>query len=440
MNKKYAIFFFVFFYLVSFSQEGFEFKSKKNKIAIPFQIINNLIIIPVNINGAKLNFLLDTGVEKTILFSLEDTDSLIFNKIEKIKIRGLGIGSSINALKSTENIINIKNYIDKNHEIYIILDNDINFSSQLGIPVHGIIGFEFFSQHFIEINYQRKKIFVYKNKESFSKSKLKRFDQIPIVIESEKPFINALVSLNDNITNTKLLIDTGGSDALWLFENNENIKLPPKYFQDFLGRGFSGNIYGKRSRIEKIKMGSNEIISPTISFPDSLSLKNVTLTNGRNGSIGSEILRRFTILFDYTNKKMYLKKNTDFKDPFNYNMSGIEIQHSGLQLVKEEIPLYTKLASTDVTYIAKGEPTSVKYQFSLKPIYEIINVRPDSPAAIAGLKKGDVILKINGSQSFKYKLQQINQLMQSEEGKKITLEIERNKTILKFRFQLKKTI
>ena len=35
---------------------------------------------------------------------------------------------------------------------------------------------------------------------------------------------------------------------------------------------------------------------------------------GRNGSIGSEILKRFNLFFDYTNKKLYLKKNGFFRE------------------------------------------------------------------------------------------------------------------------------
>jgi hypothetical protein len=439
MRKIYLFVFLWLPFFVSFSQEGFQYTSSKKKIKIPFQMSNNLIILPLEINGVKLNFLLDSGVEKTVLFSLDQADSLKFNNVESIKIRGLGTGKTIDALQSKENTIKIKELVDKNHEIYIILDQNINFSSQLGIPVHGIIGYEFFKDYLVEINYQRKKIFVYKDRIYFPINKLKRFDEIPISLELDKPYITAFATFNSTEIKTKILVDTGGSDALWLFENKKNIQSPPKFFNDFLGTGFSGEIHGKRSRIDKFKMGKQEIILPTISFPDTLSLQHVNMVQGRNGSVGSEILKRFDLLFDYANAKMYVRKNTTFNDPFNYNMSGIEIQHNGVQWIKEEIELKTKFVNSEVS-VAQVEPTNVKYQFVLKPLYEVTSVRPDSPGAIAGVKKGDVITKINGIYAFRYKLHEINLLMQSEDGKWITIEVDRNNNILKFKIQLKKIL
>ncbi|SFA86274.1 Aspartyl protease [Flavobacterium swingsii] len=437
--KKLYLLLFIFFTVLSFSQEGFQFTTNKKKIKVPFQLINNLIIIPVQVNGVNLNFLLDTGVENTILFSLDDADSLQFNHIEKIKIRGLGSGTTIDALHSKKNKISLNDFEDNNHEIYIVLDQEINFSSQLGIPVHGIIGYEFFKNHFIEINYSRKRLNIYKNNQDFSINKLKQYDEISISLELQKPYIETFTSLNDKEVKTKLLVDSGGSDAMWLFENKKNIQSPQIYFNDFLGHGFSGSIYGKRSRIEKLQIGKQEILYPTISFPDSLSIQNANMVEGRNGSIGGEILKRFDVLFDYQNKKMYLKKNSNFDEAFNYNMSGIEIQHNGLQWIKEELELKTKFVNSEMSVIDQQEK-SVKYNFLLKPIYEVTNVREDSPGAIAGIRKGDIIGKINGNWAFKYKLKDITELLQSEEGRIITMEVERKGVILKLKFQLKKIL
>lgn len=443
MKKKYSILILLLFNQIIFSQGGFKFSSSKKTITIPFQLANNLIIIPVELNGVNLNFLVDTGVESTILFSLNEADSISFNNIEKIKIKGLGSGESIDALHSKNNRLVINEFEDFNHEFFIILDEEVNFSSQLGVPVHGIIGYHFFKNHFIEINYKTKKISIFNDILDYSKSRLKKFDKVPISIELEKPYIFSSVLLNNEEINTKLLVDTGGSDAIWLFEDENKIQSSDVFFIDYLGKGFSGEIHGKRSRIQKIKIGNNELISPTISFPDKESLQNVSLVVGRNGSLGSEVLRRFTILFDYKNGNMFLKKNSYFDDPFNYNMSGMEIEHGGLQWIKEEIQLKASFVSNEKNEISvyESDPkSSLKYQFSLKPRYEITNVRKSSPADLAGIKKGDVIQKLNGNNAFKYKLQDIISIMQSEEGKWIRLELERDGVLFKTKFQLKKIL
>ena len=442
MKKLYLLVLLLSSNITVFSQEGFHFVTNNEKISIPFKLINNLMIIPVKINNVELIFLLDTGIEKTILFSIEETDSLQFYNIEKIKIRGLGDGKSIEALHSKKNKITIDNLVDEDHEIYIILDQEVNFSSQLGIPVHGILGYHFFKNNFIEIKYSNNRINVYKDKEVFHNRKLKKYTDIPFLLELEKPYIEAVVSINSIDVKTKLLVDTGASDPIWLFENNLGIKSPEKYFNDFLGRGFSGDVNGKRSRIEKFKVGDYEILSPTTSFPDANSIQNVSMVEGRNGSVGAGILKRFDIIFDYPNKRMYLKKNGNFKDPFNYNMSGIEFEHSGLQWTKEEVGFKTSFVNNEIAVNLNDETSlkSVKYQFTLKPLYGITNVRKNSPADLAGVKIGDIVHRINSRNSFTYKLQDINDLMQSEDGKWISLEVDRKGKILKFKFQLKKIL
>lgn len=443
MKKIYIFIVFLLSINSIFSQGNFKFISNKKKISIPFQVGNNLVIIPIELNGVKLNFLLDTGVESTILFSLEEADSISFKNLEKIKIKGLGSGKAIEALHSKENDLRINGFVDDKHEVFIILDQDVNFSSQVGIPVHGIIGYNFFKDHFVEINYKAKRVVVYRDMKDYSKSKLKSFEEIPISLELEKPYIFADLLLNNENINAKLLVDTGGSDAIWLFEDGEKIKSPDDYFVDFLGKGFSGDIHGKRARIKRINIGKEEINLPTISFPDKESLQNASFVKNRKGSIGSEILRRFITIYDYKNGKMFFKKNSDFDDPFNYNMSGMEIQHIGLQWIKEEVQFKTNLLSNvkdEVSVYESGRQNNLKYQFALKPVYEVINVRKSSPADLAGIKKGDILAVLNGKYAFRYKLQDIISLMQSEEGKWIKLEVERNGTIFKTKFQLKKIL
>ena len=84
MKKGVVFLMFLFFTNYTFAQEGFQFETKSDKVVIPFQLINNLIFIPIHVNGVELNFLLDTGVQTTIMFSLEDKNVNI-NNIEKIK-------------------------------------------------------------------------------------------------------------------------------------------------------------------------------------------------------------------------------------------------------------------------------------------------------------------------------------------------------------------
>ena len=75
----------LFFWQVSMNgQSGFQFENNKDKIAIPFQLINNLVFIPLEVNGVPLNFLLDSGVDETILLSLDDKEEVSLHSVKKI--------------------------------------------------------------------------------------------------------------------------------------------------------------------------------------------------------------------------------------------------------------------------------------------------------------------------------------------------------------------
>ena len=152
------------------SQDGFRFDTDKNKVVIPFKLINNLIFIPINVNGVELNFLLDSGVEETILLSLEDKTEVSLNNVEKIKLKGLGANEAIEGLKSSGNILKINELKDFNHELYIVLDQDFNFSSHVGIPVNGIIGYHFSKTKSLKLTTTEKRLLFIKTKLKFRKN------------------------------------------------------------------------------------------------------------------------------------------------------------------------------------------------------------------------------------------------------------------------------
>ena len=439
MRKAIVLCFMFVYILPIFSQEGFHLDADKKKVTIPFKLINNLIFIPIYINGIELNFLLDTGVEETILLSLEDKNELNLNNVEKLKLRGLGNEESIEGLKSKNNVLSVNGFTDNSHSLYIDLDQSFNFSTHIGIPVNGIIGYSFFKNNLVKINYDKHKITIYKENNSIRKKIEKRYASIPISIERSKPYVQAQVTMNDKEIPAKLLLDIGNSDAVWLFQDiNKSFQVPTNNFEDFLGKGFSGDVMGKRARITKFRLNTFEFSNPIIAMPDSNSIKNVTMVENRVGSIGGDIFKRFTVVFDYKNNQLFLSKSSHFATPFQYNMSGVELQNEGMQWVQETVQLQTVNINA-IEFDKNGDRvnSNFKYKFSLKPIYSIANIRKNSPAELCGLKKGDIIISINKVIGYKYSLQEINEILKSEEGKWLYFEIERESQILKFKFQLK---
>lgn len=422
MNFVSLLFLFVF---ATFNgQQGFEVIDGK-KSTIKFKLINNLIFIPVNINGTELTFLLDSGVNETILFSLENK-SVNFNNVEKIKFSGLGESQDIEGLKADKNIFTIgKNYKDSHHTIYVILNENINFSSHIGIPVNGILGYHFFKDHPVEIDYIQKKITVYQDQNAIAK-KLRKYEELPITIEGNKPYIIADVEMTHQRNPSKLLVDSGNSDAIWLFPklisdfvyNRPNI-------DDYLGQGFNGDIFGKRSRIHRLYLGNFTFEKPLTAMPDEYSIQHLSLVPDRKGSIGSDILRRFTVVFNYPEKKIYFRKNRNYDEPFLFNSSGLDIMHDGMSWEKDLVRIETKKKESIESINVYSAEEGFRYNFVLRPTYSVAGCRKDSPCYIAGIRKGDKIISINNKNVGNFTLQKINDLLKNEDGTILHFRIER---------------
>ena len=431
------------FYFIGQSQSHFYIKNKANKYAMSFKIVNNLMIIPVYVNGNKLNFLLDTGVANTVILNVNIKDSLKLKNVEKIKIQGLGEGEYLDALKSTNNYVQVGNsIINRNHKIYIILGKGFNLSNRLGIQIDGIIGGDLFRDFIVKVNYTSKRIKFYRP-DTYKYIKCRKCETLPLTFLYNKPYLEVETHMpNNKIFKTNLLIDSGGSDALWLFENDE-IKIPKKNFIDYLGQGLNGNIFGHRSRVAKLKIGSFVLKDLTVSFPDTTSLSLAMRHKKRHGSLGSTTLKRFHYIIDYRHAKITFKKNNKyFNEPFNYNMSGIEIAYNGQTLVKEKKPTSFKLG--DILTSKTDNGTSIEliynYVFSLKPTVQVMSVRLSSPADLAGVKVGDIVLEINGTPIYKLQLQQLTHMFYEKEDKEIELLVDRDGTQFLFTFKLKKIL
>ena len=189
MKKKCVFFLLLIAIMPVFAQDGFVFDKGIEKVTVPVVLINNLVFIPIKVNGVELNFLLDTGVEETILFSLEDNPDVNFYNTEKITLRGLGSEEAIEGLKTTNNILELNGLKSHHQLIYVILDQSFNLSSQIGIPVNGIIGYQFFKENLVRVDYASKKVIIYKNDEAKKKKIEKKFGTTAITIEKFKPYL-----------------------------------------------------------------------------------------------------------------------------------------------------------------------------------------------------------------------------------------------------------
>ena len=396
--------------LVSLGQQalGFAIADGRSKVVIPIEIYNNLIVIPVVLNGAlPLKFILDTGVRTAILTQKSFTDILNLTYSRKYTISGPGGVKLIDAYVTNNVSLELPGVTGRGHAMLVLEEDYLELRNYLGTDVHGILGYELFSRFIVEVDYDRK-LLTLMLPNRFKPSR--RYKGIPIRIEDTKPYITMPVVLADGTQITaKLLMDSGASHGLLLDPATDpRIKVPAHTVSSIIGRGLGGAITGKVGRIRELQLGPFKLHNMIASFPDPNSYFD-SLKLGltpRNGTLGGETLSRFTVVYNFPKEMVYLKKTPSFKKGFHYNLSGITIKAKGARL----------------------------------DVYEIMEVRKGSSSDRAGVMAGDVIQSINGISAHQLSLNSVNALFNFKPKKKIHLIVDRKGERKKIDFRLEDQI
>ncbi|WP_165864760.1 aspartyl protease family protein [Rufibacter latericius] len=378
---------------VSLEDDGLKFKFNRKRARIPFTLVHNLIIIPIRINNSNpLNFVVDTGVDRTLLMEIGQFDTITLNNVEKLFLRGLGSGDGIQAMLSSGNSISFSGVESNNQKVLMLEQNIFNLSSRLGMEVHGIIGYPLFKDFVVEIDYENKVMTLYKPG-TYPQKKIDKSSIVPLEIEASKPYVNVMANFPDGKQYPlRLIVDSGMSSSMLLYPPTlPEAKVPDKKIEAYLGRGLNGDIHGEIARLEALQLGEFTLNRPPACFPDSMSIRHALGLNNRNGNLGADVLLRFKVVFDYNNSRMLLQPNRKFKTPFYYNLSGLELL--------SPIPGFN--------------------------FYTVAQVIPNSPAQRAGLEAGDAILSINGIDCIDKSLGEILEMFQTYPKRRLQLKVSR---------------
>ena len=145
---------------------------------------------------------------------------------------------------------------------------------------------------------------------------------------------------------------------------------------------------------------------------------------------------------DYPNKRLTLQKNGSLSGGFNYNMSGIEVVYNGKMLVQEKSSSLAESYGRAANSGSGGNTVNIvtNYVYKFKPSFRVNEVLKGSPADLAGVIKGDVLMQINGKPVYNYNLEEIIGKFQQKANKKIRLTIMRNEQLITLEFKLKRIV
>ena len=250
---------------------------------IHFEMIDNLIYLPVSVNGSpSRRFILDGGSSVCVV------DSSIVNLLH-LRGSGDGIihGAGTGAVKVR--FCDSITYILKDTKTLVPRSDIINLSNAVpGQRLDGLLGYDFFLKYVIEINYKNKIIRLYQPGSYHYKGK---GSVVPISFFKKIPHFRAKVKVPGRaLVEKDYAIDTGSSDII--NENLLNVSTgPKKEVAGGVGVGQSFTIV--QGKIETFQIGK-------------YILHNLDGVSGAD-KIGAGLLSRYTVVFDYSRSRMILE-------------------------------------------------------------------------------------------------------------------------------------
>src|SRR6187455_790308 len=259
-----------------------------------------------------------------------------------------------------------------------------------GEKIDGIIGYSLLSRYIFNINYDSSRISIFSN----GRMRYPRGGWLYEPILRTLPVQSARIK-DAVTTNSRFLFDIGAGLCMMLnkdFIEDSNFLNKKRVLYAKEAEGVGGKVDMHLTVIKELRMGPYRFRNiPVFVFDDTYNLTNYPYLSG---IIGNDILRRFNLILNYAKREFYFTPNSKYFESFDYAYSGIELYYIDGNVVLGDVAV-------------------------------------GSPAAMAGLKEGDVVIGINNLLG--QTLQQFKSVLQVA-GEKIKMIISRDGQLMEFSF------
>lgn len=379
------------------SAPGVHFTAGGNAAEIPATFVENLVFLPVHVNEGKPS-----------LFEIDTTAQL--SSIDPGRAAEISLHpepSSASADAATNQIVRNPLFALPGVDVplaSIALSAPKDFGAIVGRPYEGTLGCDFLNRVVVEIDYGRETVRLYDPASYHNDGK---GITLPLTLVAAMPIVRAKFteptgkSLEaDFIINTALnasvVFSNRYAEAHRLFSSRMSTASATDPQLD-------GGANVALSRLREFQIGRFTIPDPLAEFPQS------DIASGGNqqiaGSIGGGVLRRFTVVLDFPHQQMIFTPTSRFR-------------------------LYDQEDKSGLALVARGA--------DLKR-FEVEQVQPGSPAAEAGIQKGDVIAGIDDEPGADMTLASVRELFR-QMPHKYKLLIERNEKTFEVTLQMRHRI
>lgn len=337
----------------------------------------------------SLNFVLDTGSGGISLDSTTASFLRLTGEASERTIRGIAGVRKVRFIRDLS--LNLPGVQVKNLDFHI---NDYQILTGVyGMRIDGIVGYSFLSRYIVKVNYDNNTIEVWEPGEiPYPK---KGFVFKPPL--SSIPVIKAVINDGDPIDGA-FYFDTGAGLCLLLserFAKDSGIVRVNKKLTLTQAEGIGGKKTMYLTTVKRVRFGPYAFKKvPTHIFNDEY---NVTAYPQLGGLIGNDIFRRFNLTLNYGVREIHLEPNSHFNEAFDYSYTGMSFYYVNGSIIIED-------------------------------------VMAGSPADVAGLKPGDVILAV--SNLFSNNIQAYKSMLQTP-GARVKIIVVRDSIPLEFVLRVK---
>jgi hypothetical protein len=346
---------------------------------IPIELVDNHVYLSVMLNGkGPYRFIYDTGGANVV-----DPDvAREIGATGQGSIQGGGVGSTTESVSfANVDALQVGDATIRN-QLFGVAPTRKGFGVSSGRPVDGLIGFEVLSRFITTFDYADKAVVL--SMPGNAPATPPGASTTPFVLDSRQPQFACSI---DGIA-SQCTLDTGARDSITLFSPflAANPQVVPATMSGIgiNGFGFGGPAFGKLGRIQSVSFGGFTLNSVVGDF--TTQTKGALAAPFIAANVGGNLWRRFTLTLDYDKQSMTLTPNAAFNEPDAYERAGLFLLNSG------------------------GK-------------YVVLDARPGTPAALAGITKGDAILSVDGKPASDMTLQEVRQLFYGVPGTTIRLTV-----------------
>ncbi len=338
--------------------------SQNNKISsdiadsIPIIYYKNHIYIIGEADSIHGTFVFDTGATGFYFdTSFYSENNFSYKNIKYAVLPGAGTTA-----QKVIVIMDTVNFTVKNNNYKTKIIPVLKLKPILGDISDGIIGWKYFSDKVLEINYKKKYLKIHND---ISSVNISGYKKIFLKKRKNKFFIPLHIKINNSKEiDGEFLLDIGSGGDISLtnsvaekYNLDKTIKNKVKYYTNYGGVG--GKSSGYQFIADTLKVAN--FIFKKVTMEYSLDKSGALSSDEYFGLIGNEVLERFDIVIDFKESYLYLKPNAAFNNKFEFSRLGFS---------------YVDRHETIGCWVVTG-------------LYE------NSFATINGLKIGDKIISIN---------------------------------------------